>query len=173
MKNLLHFLCVILLFASCKPVTPPADTAQKVKDSVNITLVKELFKSVENENIEAVKGFYSDTVAVAGPNFNEWTGYEDMVKSMSGFFEEADSIKFDIYAIMAQTVKEGNLAGDWVFLWSDVSYWDLKAARKIKLMYHAAEKIQDGKIVLEGNFWNQWDMYKQLGAELKWPEKKK
>jgi hypothetical protein len=40
-------------------------------------------------------------------------------------------------------------------------------------MYHAADKVQDGKIVLEGRYWNQLDQFKQLGAELKWPDKKK
>lgn len=173
MKNLFLFLSVILILASCNQVKPPADTAQKVKDSVNIALVKDLFEAVENENIEAVKGFYSDTVGVLGPNFNEWIGFEEMVKSMTSWFEEADSIKLNIFAIMAQTVEEGDLAGDWVLLWSDFSYYDVKAEKKINLMYHATEKIQDGKIVIEGNYWNQWDMFKQLGAELKWPEKKK
>ncbi len=173
MKNLSLLVCVILFFASCNQPKPPADTAQKVKDSVNIALVKDLFKAVENENIEAMKGFYSDTAAIVGPNFNEWMGLEETIKGMSGWFEEADSIKVNIFAIMAQTVKEEDLAGDWVFLWADFSYWDVKAAKKIQLMYHGAEKVQDGKIVLEGNYWNQWDMYKQMGAELKWPDKKK
>lgn len=173
MKNLFVFLCVILFLASCKPVTPPPDTAQKEKDSVNIALIKNMFKAVENENIEAVKGFYSDSVGIVGPNFNEWSGYDDMVKSSTSWFEESDSIKVDIFAIMAQTVKEGDLAGDWVFLWADCSWYEVKAQKKVKIMYHAAEKVQDGKIVIEGNYWNQWDAFKQLGAELKWPEKKK
>ena len=173
MKNLFLFFCVILFFGSCKPVTPPPDTAKKEKDSINIALVNDLFKAVENENIEAIKGFYSDSVGILGPNFNEWIGFEEMVKGMTSWFEEADSIKVNIFAILAQTVEEEDLAGDWVLLWSDFSYYDVKAEKKINLMYHATEKIQDGKIVIEGNYWNQWDMFKQLGAELKWPEKKK
>ena len=173
MKNLFILFCVILLFASCKPVTPPPDTTKKEKDSVNIALVKAMFKAMENENLEAVKGFYSDSVGILGPVFNEWIGKEQMVKDMVGMFETSDSIKVNIFAIMAQTVEEGDLAGDWVFQWSDVSWYEVKAGKKITIMYHSAEKIQDGKIVLEGNYWNQWDMYKQLGAELKWPEKKK
>ena len=173
MKNLSLLVCVILFFTSCNQPKPPEDTAQKVKDSVNIALVKNLYKAIENENIEAVKGFYSDTVAIVGPNFNEWTGYEDMVTGMTAWFEGADSIKANIFAILAQTVKEGDLAGDWVLLWADISFHDVEASKDIKLMYHATEKILDGKIIVEGNYWNQWDAYKQLGAELKWPEKKK
>jgi ketosteroid isomerase-like protein len=173
MKNLFVFLCVIILFASCKPVTPPPDTAQKEKDSINMALVKDLFKAVENENIEAVKGFYSDSVAIVGPNFNEWTGYEDMVTGMTAWFDGADSIKANIFAILAHTVKEGDLAGDWVLVWADMSYYDLEVSKSIKLMYHTAEKVENGKVIVEGNYWNQWDAYKQMGAELKWPEKKK
>ena len=40
------------------------------------------------------------------------------------------------------------------------------------IMYHSTEMIKDGKIFMEANYWNQWDMYKQLGAELKWPDEK-
>jgi len=173
MKNLSLLVCVILFFASCNQVKPPVDTAQKVKDSVNIALVKNLYKAIENNNIEAVKGFYSDSVAIVGPNFNELTGYQDLVTGMTAWFEGADSIKADIFAIMAQTVKEGDLAGDWVLLWANLSFYDLKTSKNIKLMYHATEKIKDGKIIVEGNYWNEWDAYKQMGAELKWPEKKK
>jgi hypothetical protein len=48
MKNLFLFLSVILLFASCKLVTPPPDKANEEKDSVNIALVKDLYKAIEN-----------------------------------------------------------------------------------------------------------------------------
>lgn len=174
MKNLFLFFCVIFLLGGCKPVIPPAqDEAKKAKADSNIALVKDLFKAIDNENIEAMKGFYSDSVGFVGPSFNSWTGKEQMIKSMTGWFESADSVKFDIFYIMAETVEQEDLAGDWVLLWADVSFYDLNAQKKIMLMYHATEKIQDGKIVIEANYWNEWDVYKQLGAELKWPEKKK
>jgi hypothetical protein len=173
MKNLFLFFCVILFFAGCKPVTPPPDTAKKVKDSTNIALVKDLFKAIENENVELMKGFYSDSVGITGPVFGKWIGKEQMVKEMTSFFEGADSIKCNIFAILAETAEEGDLAGDWVLQWSDFSWYDVKAQKKIMLMYHSTEKILDGKIIIEGNYSDEWDMYKQLGAELKWPEKKK
>jgi|GEM_PF-1532448 len=174
MKNLILFLCVILLFVGCKPVTPtPQDEVKKAKADSNIALVRDVFKAIESENIEAVAGFYSDSAGFVGPAFNSWTGKEETVKGLTSWFESADSIKFDIFYIMAETVEQENLAGDWVLLWADVSFYDLNAQKKIMLMYHATEKIQDGKIVIEGNYWNEWDVYKQMGAELKWPEKKK
>jgi hypothetical protein len=173
MKNLFLFFCVIIFFASCKQVTPPPDTAKKVKDSVNIALVKDMFKALENENIEAVKGFYSDSAGILGPSFNEWIGLEQAVKNMTDMCKTSDSIKFDIFAIMAETIEEGDLAGDWVLVWADVSWYDVILQKKIKIMYHVAEKIQDGKITIEGNYWDELDMYKQMGAELKWPEQKK
>jgi ketosteroid isomerase-like protein len=173
MKNLFLIFCVILFLLSCKQVTPPPDTAKKVKDSTNIALVKDMFKAMENENLEAVKGFYSDSVGIVGPAFNDWYGKEQMVKGMIGMFETSDSIKIDVFAILAETVEEGDLAGDWVLQWSNVSWYEVKAGKKITISYHSTEKIKDGKIIIEGNYWDEWDMYKQLGAELKWPEKKK
>jgi len=174
MKNLILFLCVIILFVSCKPVTPPPhDEAKKTKADSNIAFVKDLYKAVDAENIEAVAGFYSDSASFVGPSFNSWTGKEEMIKNMTSLFKNADSIRFDIFAIMAEPVKEGDLAGDWVMLWANVSFYDLNVQKKIMLMYHATEKIEDGKIVVEGNYWNEWDAFKQMGAELKWPEKKK
>ena len=40
-------------------------------------------------------------------------------------------------------------------------------------MSHTPMRIEDGKIAYMASYWNQWDLYQQLGAELKWPEKKK
>lgn len=173
MKNLFLLFCVILILLSCKQVTPPPDTTQKVKDSTNIALVKNTFKALESENLEALKGFYSDSIGVVGPAFNNWYGKEQLIKNLASWFESADSIKFSIFYIMAETIEEGDLAGDWILLWADGSFYDMAAQKKIKFSYHAGEKIQDGKIVIEANYWDEWDIYMQMGAELKWPEKKK
>jgi len=65
------------------------------------------------------------------------------------YVETSDSIKVNIFAIMAQTVEEGDLAGDWVFQWSDVSWYEVKAGKKITIMYHSAEKSRMAKSFLK------------------------
>jgi len=60
-----------------------------------------------------------------------------------------------------------------VLVWSNITWYDIKAEKKVKIMWHSPMRIEEGKIVLEVAYWNQWDLFKQLGAELKWPEEKK
>jgi len=173
MKKLILFTSVVFLLAGCKQTQAPAsEQAKDEKAKENIALIRDLFKTFEDENLEGMKGFYSDSVVAYGPSVNIQEGFEEMVQGMAEFFEEVDSLKFDFIHIMAETTEEGDIAGDWVLQWSNVSWYDIKAERKIMLMYHSAEMIKDGKIIIEANYWNQWDLYKQLGAELTWPDEK-
>ncbi len=169
MKKLFLLFITIILLIGCKPPPPPEET-KDVKSTENITLVKDFYKAFENENIEAMKGFLSDSVVSYGPSFDLTENLEEFVKSWTQTFIDIDSMKIDIFQILAETLSEGELAGDWVLQWANVSFYVPSSEKKVKLMVHTAQMIEDGKISILANYWDQWDMYKQMGAELKWTE---
>ena len=173
MKKLVLLFGVMILLAGCTQAPPSTDETKDIKTTENITLVKDFFKAIENENIEAMKGFLSDSVVSYGPSFDYTGNLEEIVNYWTQTFKDIDSLKFDIFEIMSETIPEGNLAGDWILQWADVSFYSPTGEKKVKLMVHTAQMIEDGKISIFAEYWNQWDMYKQMGAELKWPEEKK
>lgn len=170
MKKLILLFSVIFLLASCKQVPTPPEEVKDEKAKENIALVKDLCKAIENEDIEGIKGFVSDSVVSYGPSFGYTESLDEYVNDWTQTFIDIDSMKIDIFQILAETVTEGDLAGDWVLLWSDVSFYFPETGKKVNLMYHSANLIEDGEIRILANYWNQWDMYAQLGAELLWPE---
>ncbi len=171
MKNLTIIAIALLVLAGC---AQPVDTGKKELDEVskkNVEVVKTMLTAVENEDIEALMEVYSPELVSYGPRHDqEW--HWDTLNSTKKWFESVDSIKVGIIAILPHTVEEGDLAGDWVMVWANLSWYNPKAEKKVKIMWHSPYMIEDGKIVQEAAYWNEWDVFKQLGAELKWPEKK-
>ena len=171
MKQLFIFSVALLLLAGC---TPQADT--KVVDETakqNVELIKKMLTAYENEDIETIKEVYAPNCMSIGPRHDQVDTTLSWIEDNMNWFESSDSIKFDIIKLLPQTVDEGDLAGDWVLAWVNIYWYDIKAEKKLIAMWHTPFRIEDGKIVYEVSYWNQWDVYKQLGAELKWPEKEK
>ena len=150
-----------------------ADTGKKELSETaksNLELVKKMVQAFENEDIDALKEIYSTDLVSYGPRYEPEYSYDTIMAFNEEWFKGADSIKFDIINMLPETVDEGDLTGDWVLLWANVSWFDLEAGKKIKIMFHAPMRIEDGKIVFEVDYWNQWDVFKQLGAEIEWPD---
>jgi len=169
-----HFslLAIVLFFiVSCTQV---ADTGKKELDEVskqNVELIKKWVQAHENEDIETLREIYSTELVSLGPQHDQEWPY-DTLNSTEEWFQSVDSIKFEVINILPKTVEEGDLAGDWVLIWANLSWYDIKSEKKMKIMWHSPMQIEEGKIVLEAAYWNQWDLFKQMGAELKWPDKK-
>jgi ketosteroid isomerase-like protein len=134
-----------------------------------VELIKKWVQAYENEDIAALREMYSTELVSIGPQYNQEWPY-DTLNSTASWFEEIDSMKIEVITMLPETVKEGDLAGDWVLVWADISWYDVKAEKSVKIMWHSPMRIKEGKIVYEVAYWNQWDLFKQLGAKLEWPD---
>ncbi len=167
----LGILTLALLFTvACTQI---ADTGKKELDETaeqNLELVKKMVQAYENEDIDALKEIYSPDLVSIGPSIDHEFNYDTIMASNEYWFKQADSIKFNVITMLPETVDEGDLAGDWVLLWANVSWYNIKSGKKLIVMYHTPLQIEEGRIVYEVDYWNQWDVFKQLGAELEWPD---
>ena len=75
------------------------------------------------------------------------------------FFEAFDSIQFGIMHITTEHVAEGDGAGDWVMSWNRVTAYQVEVDKSIRVMYHGAFKMEEGKIALMVNFWERDSNY--------------
>lgn len=158
----------IFLLAACTQVADTGSKDEMAQQSIEV--VEKLVQAYENEDIEALKEIYSVDLESHGPMYGDIWPYDSILASNAAWFGMADSITFDIDYIMYEKVEEGELEGDWVLLWSDISWVDANTGKSYIIDYHSPHQIVDGKIVYEHAYWNQWDMLQQMGAELKWPE---
>ncbi len=171
MKQLALITTILFLFSGCKQATDTGSAEQDELAKQNIELVKKMMAAFENEDIETLMDIYSPDAISEGPMLKHEFPYDSIMAGNAEWFASSDSIKWDVNHIMATKVEEGDLAGDWVLLWAHVSWYDLESGKTLEVRYHSPLQIEDGKIVFEVGYWNQWDVFSQLGAELKWPEK--
>jgi ketosteroid isomerase-like protein len=171
MKQLFVFSIALLLLAGCTPQPDTKAVDETAKQ--NVELIKNLLMAYENEDIEAVKAAYAPNCMSIGPRHDLIDTTLAWIQSNIDWFEASDSIKFDIQNLLPQSVDEGDFAGDWVLAWVNIYWYDIKTEKKLVAMWHCPFRIEEGKIVYEVSYWNQWDVFKQMGAELKWPEKEK
>jgi ketosteroid isomerase-like protein len=170
MNKLVLLPVVFFLFTGC---TQLAEKGKKEHDETakqNLELVKKMVQAYENEDMAALREIYSPDLQSVGPQVKYDFPYDTIMASNEDWFKQADSIKFDVDIMLPEIVKEGDLAGNWVLLWADISWYDLKSGKKLKVMYHSPLRIENGRIVFEAAFWDEWDAFKQLGAKLEWPD---
>ena len=171
MRTIAFIATALLLMVSC---TQQADTGAAEKDELakqNIEVVKKFLTALEEENVDAAMELLSEECINHGPILGK---YDTLSREdLQAWVNNVDSLDYGVVKIMHESIKEGDLAGDWVLLWCHNSWYSVKAEKKIELMSHTPMRIEDGKIAYMASYWNQWDLYQQLGAELKWPEKKK
>jgi ketosteroid isomerase-like protein len=167
MKRIILLPVLLIFIAGCTQV---ADQAKTETAKQNVELVKKMIQAYENEDLATLGEIYSPDLKNYGPMIDLVFPYDSVLEGNKGWFKMADSIKYDVIAILAHTVDSGDLAGDWVMLWANVSWYDIKPAKKVSVMYHSPMQIKDGKIVQAVDYWDEWDAYKQLGAKLEWPD---
>ena len=170
MKKLFLLLGIVVVFVGCNTTSEPVDKQKDEVSKKNMQIVKEYFLAVENEDISKLEELLADDFLEVGPASKEEYNREKSIESFKNTFEAYDSIQFSITAITTEHKTEGDLAGDWVMSWNWFKSKNVKMDKTVKLMYHGAFKVKDGEIVLLVNYWDRWDLYKQLGAELEWDD---
>jgi ketosteroid isomerase-like protein len=169
MKLFTSLAIALLFLVSCTQMAGPEEKDEVAKQ--NVELVKKVLKAYEDEDIDPIKEAYAPNCMSIGPMHDQIDSTVSWIESNIEWFETCDSIKMEIIKLLPQTVEEGDLAGDWVLAWVNVYWYEIEAGKKVVAMWHSPMRIEEGKIVYEVSYVNQWDVYKQLGAELKWPEK--
>jgi ketosteroid isomerase-like protein len=170
MKKLLLLFGIIVFVAGCKTTSDSTDKQLDKTAKKNMEIVKEFFKAVEDEDIGKLEELFADDFHEIGPGHKEEYNREQSIESFKKFFEMNDSIRFGIAAISTEHKAEGELSGDWVMTWNWFEMNHVDQDKDVKLMYHAAFRIEEGKIALLANYLDRWDFYKQLGYELEWED---
>ena len=169
MKKLLLLSGIVLISMSCTQQPPPAAEADKKNTAdENIALVKKYMAAYEAEDIETMKSLSDDSLLIVGPghedelDFREY--YEEWVPRI---FETEDSRHYNVITMTQFSTQQEGIAGDWVLCWADFSYFHLGTQKTVTFPVHFASLVKDGKIQFIARYYDQLDLYTQLGYELK------
>lgn len=168
MKKLLFLAWIILIVPGCTQQPPPASEDDgKIKSEENIALVKKYMTAYEAEDIETMKALSDDSLLIIGPGHMDEIGYKEYYeKWVPLIFETEDSRHYDVIAMTHLSATEKGIEGDWVLCWADFSYFHLESQKTIQFPIHFAALIKNGKIRIIARYYDQLDIYTQLGFKL-------
>lgn len=129
----------------------------------NEELVKMYVNAVESNDVETMKSLLDDNYVGLGPSIGDSidkTGtIENWQYNMANLYE---SIKYDKSRIISVAVPDGENEGEWVSNWAELTVL-YKLGEEAVIWANSVYQIKDGKIIKSYTFYNEADVYRQLG----------
>ncbi len=157
MKYLLYAIGLVFLIPSCTQIgTDHTETS--------ITVVKQYLEAVDNHDYDLMESLLADDYLGFGPSLDDSTNKELALASWKWNVENLyEDVQYERTQTFASTIKDGELAGEWAYNWAYVTIKYKDGSGPVSLMVNVVYKIEDGKIARSRTFYNEADIYEQLG----------
>jgi hypothetical protein len=130
----------------------------------NEGLVSKYIDAIITGDTSAIEGYLADNYKSYGPKIIDST---DRAKTIADYKTNWRlhwrSVEYKRYAMLSATIAEGPSAGDWVLDWARVTVNTKDNSPNFTFDLNIALKVKDGKIVQEASFYNEADIFRQLG----------
>jgi len=157
MKNLILIVALSICIVAC------TSTSEK-NESKNIELVKAYVNSVENLDFEAMSNYLDDNYLGMGPSFGDSIRKNEAVENwkmnVTNLYEK---IHYTRSRFAAVTVTDGDMKGEWVANWAEMIITYKDGMGSVTIWASTNYLIQNGKILKTITFYNEADVYRQLG----------
>jgi len=156
LKKIVFLLSVFAAFTSC--------STQNKANVKNEELVKKYVQAVEMNDAATMESLLADEYLGVGPSINDSINKPDAIAnwkySMANLYE---SIHYEKSRILSVNVPDGENKGEWVSNWAELTIV-YKTGEEIAMMANTVYKIENDKIVKTFTFYNEADVYEQLGV---------
>lgn len=155
MKNIFLLLLIFTLIISCKQ--------HENSNAKNEELIKKYVMAVEQNDASAMESLLADKYIGYGPSVNDSIrkigAIANWQYNMNNLYE---TVHYEKSRIIAVTVPDGENKGNWVSNWAELSI-TYKSGEKAVIMVNSVYEIENDQIVKSFTFYNEADVYKQLG----------
>ena len=159
MKIFLIIAVVLVLAVSC---SAPAD-----QSAASIAVVEQYLEAVDNNDYEKMESLLADHYLGLGPSIDDSTNKEMAIASWKWNTENLyEDVQFSRTQTFASTITEGPNAGDWAYNWARVTITYKDGSGPVDILMNAVYKIEDGKIARTRTFYNEADVWEQLGYRI-------
>ena len=143
-----------------------ACTSGKTKEKESLAVINKYMEAVESNNTAAMDSLLADNYMGYGPSVDDSTNKAEALANWKRISEQLyGSVKYTRHHNLAVTVKENEDVepGNWVSNWSYLTIVYKDGKSKANLWVNTAYKVENGKIVHSRSFYNEADVYRQLG----------
>jgi ketosteroid isomerase-like protein len=158
MRVLLILFGLIGLFTACN---------QPDHHEENVALIKKYLEAVDNNDYELMEELLADDYLGLGPSIDDTTNKELALANWKWNSENLyQDVSYQRTETFGATIKDGPNAGEWAYNWAHVTLTYKDGSGPVELLMNAVYKIEDGKIVRTRTFYNEADVWEQLGYRL-------
>jgi len=156
-KHIIIILLMPLLF-SCSTKT------KETQADENIALIEKYVSAVENLDYVTMLSLLSDDYCGYGPSFNDSIGKDHV---MYNWRYNSDSLYKSIKYIKSRNaslmIKDGAHTGEWVSNWGQLHIVYKEDNKEVTIWTNTIYQIENDKIVKSYSFYNEADVFEQLG----------
>lgn len=150
----------LLLFA----LTLVISCAQQNNSSAkNEELIKKYVTAVEMNDGATMESLLAENYMGFGPSAKDSINKVDAISNWQYNMENLyESIKYDRSRVLSVKVPDGENKGEWVSNWAELTI-TYQSGEKATILVNTVYEIENGQIVKSYTFYNEADVYKQLG----------
>lgn len=158
MKFSIALFGIIGMLAACSPPN---------NHQANIEIVQKYLEAVDNNDYQLMESLLADDYVGLGPSIDDSTNKE---MALANWKWNSDSlyedVKYERTQTFASTIAEGPNAGEWAYNWAHVTISYQDGSGPVEIVMNAVYKIENGKIARTRTFYNEADVYEQLGFRI-------
>ena len=158
MKIILTLTVFLGLLAACQP----PDNSQ-----ASIDLVQKYLEAVDHNDYELMASLLADDYVGLGPSIDDSTNKEQALANWKWNTDSLyEDVSYERTQTFASTIKDGPYAGDWAYHWAHVTITYQDGSGPVELLMNAVYKIENGKIARSRSFYNEAEVWEQLGYRI-------
>ena len=156
MKKITAICAPILLLIAC--------TNNTGINTDNIAIVEKYIQAVQSKDINAMTALLADDYVGYGPSYSDSINKKDAIANWKNVSENLyESIEYTRSFHFAAKLTEGARPGDYVADWSSLKIKYKDGRGPVYLNVNAVYRIENGKITNSRTFYDEADVYRQLG----------
>ena len=156
MKNFLTSVIIVAIASGCTSSTPHTEE--------NIAVVEKYVQAVQNKDYAAMESLLGENYYGYGPSYNDSISRSNALsawkENISYLYE---SIEYEKSRNLAEVIPDGPNKGNWVSNYAQLSIKYKDGRGPVKIWANTVYKLEDGKIVKSYTFYNEADVFRQLG----------
>jgi len=155
MKKAALLLAVIAILMSC--------STQNNSSVKNEDLIKSYVEAVQQRDVKTMEALLAENYKGFGPSVNDSINKIDAIENWIYNTENLyEGIKYNKSRVISVNVPDGENKGEWVSNWAELTI-TYKSGKKAEIWTNTVYQIEKNKIIKSYTFYNEADVYKQLG----------
>lgn len=157
MKRMLFMFSFTFLLFGC--------STKQDNSELNVALVEKYVQAVENLDYKTMGELLDEKYIGLGPSIKDSIGkitaIENWKLNVKTLYK---SIEYNKSRNIAVHIPDGENKGEWVSNWAELTI-DYQFEETVTIWANTVYKIHNGKIIRSFSFYNELDVYEQLGFE--------